>query len=101
MGNDEGTSSNAYIVKDGKVITRGLSNRSGGVHAPCAVSSGEKRVLRLKSGVYVHDAYAPMRPSTSANFVMPIVRLTTRVGGGQPGPVTRRLREMFLEEAMK
>ena len=39
--------------------------------------------------------------TSASNFVMPIVEIDNkRVGGGQPGPVTRKLRDMFLEEVM-
>ena len=39
--------------------------------------------------------------TSASNFVMPIVEIDNkRMGGGQPGPITRKLREMFLEEAM-
>jgi D-alanine transaminase len=39
--------------------------------------------------------------TSASNFVLPIVEIDQRrVGGGQPGPVTRKLREMFLEEVM-
>ena len=69
----EGTSSNAYIVKDGKVITRGLSNE---ILAGCT----RRSLFRLakEQGVEI-DGH--------------------RIGGGQPGPVVRKLREIFLKEA--
>ncbi len=100
----EGTSSNAYIVKNGKVITRGLSNS---ILAGCT----RRSLFRLakEQGVVVEE-----RPFTvdeacgadeafltsASNFVLPITEIDgQRIGGGQPGPVTRKLRKIFLEEA--
>jgi D-alanine transaminase len=102
----EGTSSNAYIVKDGKVITRGLSNSilAGCTRRALFRLAKEKGVTieeRLFTPDEAYDADEAFLTSAS-NFVMPIVEIDNkRVGGGQPGPITRRLREMFLEEAMK
>jgi D-alanine transaminase len=102
----EGTSSNAYIVRDGKVITRGLSNS---ILAGCT----RRAVFRLakENGVMIEErlftpeeAYGADEAflTSASNFVMPIVEIDgKRIGGGQPGPVTRKLREIFLEEAMK
>jgi D-alanine transaminase len=102
----EGTSSNAYIVKDGKVITRGLSNS---ILAGCT----RRSLFRLaqEHGVEIEErsftpeeAYAADEAflTSASQFVMPIVEIDGhRIGGGQPGPVVRKLREMFLEEAGK
>lgn len=100
----EGTSSNAYIVKDGKVITRGLSNE---ILAGCT----RRALFRLASetGVEIverkftpEEAYAADEAflTSASQFVMPIVEIDgKRIGGGQPGPVVRKLRELFLQEA--
>ena len=102
----EGTSSNAYIVKDGKVITRGLSNA---ILAGCT----RRALFRLakEHGMVIEErkftpeeAYAADEAflTSASQFVMPIVEIDGhRVGGGQPGPVVRKLRELFLEEAGK
>lgn len=100
----EGTSSNAYIVKDGKVITRGLSNE---ILAGCT----RRALFRLakEHGVEIEErkftpqeAYAADEAflTSASQFVMPIVDIDgRRIGGGQPGPVVRKLRELFLGEA--
>jgi len=102
----EGTSSNAYIVKDGKVITRPLSNS---ILAGCT----RRSLFRLakEHGVEIEErrftpeeAYAADEAflTSASQFVMPIVEIDgKRVGGGQPGPVTRKLRDLFLAEAGK
>jgi D-alanine transaminase len=102
----EGTSSNAYIVKDGKVITRGLSNS---ILAGCTRRSlfrlaKEHGVVIEERSFTIDEAYAADEAflTSASQFVMPIVEIDGhRIGGGQPGPVVRRLREMFLEEAGK
>lgn len=101
----EGTSSNAYIVKDGKVITRGLSNNilAGCTRRALFRLAKEKGVTLEERAFTPDEAYAADEAflTSASNFVMPIVEIDKkRVGGGQPGPVTRKLREMFLEEAM-
>ncbi len=100
----EGASSNAYIVKDGKVITRGLSNS---ILAGCT----RRSLLRLarEHGVEVEEraftadeAYGADEAflTSASQFVMPIVEIDgRRIGGGQPGPVARKLREIYLQEA--
>jgi D-alanine transaminase len=102
----EGTSSNAYIVKGNKVITRPLSNL---ILAGCT----RRALFRLAAehGVEVEErlftpeeAYAADEAflTSASQFVMPIVEIDGhRVGGGQVGPVVRKLRELFLEEATR
>jgi D-alanine transaminase len=102
----EGTSSNAYIVVGDKIITRPLSNR---ILAGCT----RRALFRLakEHGVLIEErlftpeeAYAADEAflSSASQFVMPITEIDGhRIGGGQPGPVVRRLREIFLEEAQR
>ena len=100
----EGTSSNAYIVKGNTIITRPLSNR---ILAGCT----RRALFRLSQehGVHIEERlFTPEEAyeadeaflTSASQFVMPIVEIDgKRVGGGQPGPVTRKLRALFLEEA--
>lgn len=102
----EGTSSNAYIVKDNTVITRGLSHE---ILAGCT----RRALFRLakEHGVNIverkftpDEAYGADEAflTSASNFVLPITEIDGhRIGGGQPGPVSRRLRELFLQEAVK
>ena len=101
----EGTSSNAYIIKDGKVITRGLSSR---ILAGCTRRSlfrlAKEHGIGIEERLFTADeAYAADEAflTSASNFVLPITEIDGhRIGGGQPGPVTRKLREIFLEEAV-
>ncbi len=101
----EGTSSNAYIVKDGKVVTRGLSNNilAGCTRRALFRLASEHNVVIEERSFTPEEAYDADEAflTSASNFVMPIVEIDgKRVGGGQPGPLTRKLREMFLEEIM-
>jgi D-alanine transaminase len=103
----EGTSNNAYIVTpDGAVVTRSLS---------AAILHGITRaaVLRLaaEAGLRVEErpftieeakAAAEAFVTAASAFVTPVVEIDGRpVGDGRPGPVTRRLRELYLAEARR
>ena len=100
----EGTSSNAYIVKGDTIITRPLSNRIlAGCTRRALFRLSQEHGVKIEERLFtVEEAYdADEAFLTSASqFVMPITEIDgKRVGGGQPGPVTRKLRELFLEEA--
>jgi D-alanine transaminase len=101
----EGTSSNAYIVKGDTIITRPLSNR---ILAGCtrralfrmAKEHGVKIEERLFTPQEAYEEADEAFLTSASQFVMPIVEIDGhRIGGGQPGPVVRKLRELFLEEA--
>lgn len=102
----EGTSSNAYIVKDGKVITRELSNS---ILAGCTRRSlfrlAQEHGIAIEERAFTpEEAYAADEAflTSASQFVMPIVEIDgKRIGGGQPGPVVRKLRELFLTEARR
>jgi D-alanine transaminase len=98
----EGTSSNAYIVKDGVIITRELSNSilAGVTRRVLFAIAAEKGVKIEERAFTPQEAYAADEAflTSASNFVLPIVEIDgKRIGGGQPGPVGRRLREMFLD----
>jgi D-alanine transaminase len=102
----EGTSSNAYIVKDGKVITRGLSNNIlAGCTRRALFRLAQEKGVTIEERLFTpEEAYGADEAflTSASNFVMPIVEIDNkRIGGGQPGPVSRTLRELFLEEALK
>ncbi|MFZ5672742.1 MAG: D-amino-acid transaminase [Pseudomonadota bacterium] len=102
----EGTSSNAYIVKDGKVITRPLSNS---ILAGCTRRSlfrmAKEEGVTIEERLFTpEEAYAADEAflTSASNFVLPIVEIDgKRIGGGQPGPVVRKLREIYLDEARR
>jgi D-alanine transaminase len=102
-GITEGTSNNAYIVKGNKIITRHLStNILHGItrasvlrFAAEAQFEVEERPFTIAEAQAADEAF-----STAASiFVMPVVQIDgTDVGNGKPGPVAKRLRELYLDE---
>jgi D-alanine transaminase len=100
----EGTSSNAYIVKNNTVITRPLSNRIlAGCTRRALMRLSQEHGVKIEERLFTPDeAYAADEAflTSASQFVMPITEIDgKRIGGGQPGPVARKLRELFLEEA--
>ena len=102
----EGTSNNAYIVKDGKIITRHLSNDilHGITRAAVLRFAKESQMVveeRSFSVAEAQDADEAFVTSASA-FVMPVVEIDGKsVGTGVPGSVAARLREIYLDESRK
>jgi D-alanine transaminase len=102
----EGTSSNAYIVVGNKIITRPLSNRIlAGCTRRALFRLAKEHKVEIEERLFTpEEAYAADEAflSSASQFVMPITEIDGhRIGGGQVGPVVRKLREIFLEEATK
>jgi len=102
----EGTSNNAYIVKNNTIITRGLSNDilHGITRAAVLRYANEARVKVEERNFTIDEAKdADEAFVTSAStFVMPVVQIDGQaVGTGTPGAVAARLREIYLEESLK
>ena len=102
----EGTSNNAYIVKGNRIITRHLSSdilhgitRTAVLRfAAEAQMEVEERPFTIDEAKAADEAF-----STAASiFVMPVVSIDgTDVGNGKPGPVAKRLREIYIDEMRK
>jgi D-alanine transaminase len=102
----EGTSSNAYIVVGNKIITRPLSNRIlAGCTRRALFRMASEHGVEIEERLFTPDeAYKADEAflTSASQFVMPITEIDGhRIGGGQVGPVVRKLRELFLEEATK
>jgi len=102
----EGTSNNAYIVKDGKIITRDLSHDIlHGITRKSVLACAKLLQMEVEERPFTLDeAYAADEAfSTSASgFTNPIVEIDGKsIGTGKPGPVGDRLRALYLEENMK
>ncbi|PIB23203.1 D-amino acid aminotransferase [Amylibacter kogurei] len=102
----EGTSNNAYIVKDGVIITRHLGNEilSGITRAAVlrfakeAQMKVEERSFTISEAQDADEAFV----TSASTFVMPVVEIDgTAVGTGNVGPVASRLREIYLDEMRK
>ena len=102
----EGYSNNAYIVKDGKIITRALSHDIlHGITRAAVVRLAREAQLEVVERSFTPEEAkgADEAFSTSASaFVMPVVEIDgVALGDGTPGPVSRRLREIYLDEMQK
>ena len=102
----EGTSNNAYIVKNGQIITRALSNDIlHGITRSAVLRFAEEAQMELveRNFTIVEAQSADEAFITSAStFVMPVVEIDGQtLGAGMPGPIAARLREIYLEESLK
>ena len=102
----EGSSNNVYIVKNGKIITRQLSNdilhgitrASLLKYAAESQMEVEERLFTIEEAQGADEAFY----TSASAFVMPVVEVDgVAVGSGKPGPVATRLREIYLEESRK
>ena len=102
----EGTSNNAYIVKNGQIITRALSNDIlHGITRSAVLRFAEEAQMELVERNFTIDEAQSADEAfvTSAStFVMPVVEIDGQtLGAGMPGPIAARLREVYLEESLK
>ncbi len=102
----EGTSNNAYIVKNGKIITRELSSdilhgitRAAVLrYAREAQMEVEERSFSIEEAQGADEAFV----TSASAFIMPVVEIDgVKLGDGTPGKVAPRLREIYLEESRK
>ena len=102
----EGTSNNAYIVKGGRIITRNLSNdilhgitRAAVLRfAREAQMEVEERPFTIEEAKGADEAFI----TSASTFVYPVVEIDgASLGDGTPGPVAKRLREIYLDESVK
>ena len=101
----EGSSSTAFIVsRDRKLVTRPLSTAllPGITRASVLKLAAEADLTieeRLISVAEAHEAAEAFYTSASS-FVMPVIEIDGRsIGEGKPGPLTKRLRELYLDLA--
>jgi D-alanine transaminase len=101
----EGSSSTAFIItKDGRIVTRPLSNAIlPGITRRSVMRLAQENGLKVEERLFTvdeaHEAAEAFLTSASS-FVMPIVAIDGRpVGNGRPGALTRRLRQLYLDMA--
>ncbi len=101
----EGTSNNAYIVTaDGTIVTRNLSNSilHGITRASVlqlareAQMKVEERPFTIEEAQQASEAFI----TAASTFVCPVVEIDgAKIGEGTPGPVAKRLREIYIANA--
>ncbi len=104
---NEGTSNNAYIItKEGTIVTRHLSNSI--LHGitrkavlKVAAEAGmnvEERPFSIEEAQQAAEAFV----TAATTFVCPVVEIDgVPLSGGKPGPMVKRLRELYVEEGRK
>lgn len=102
----EGTSNNAYIIKDGKIITRHLGNEilHGITRAAVLRFAREAQMVVEERAFTIDEVKAADEAfiTSASTFVMPVVEIDgDAIGSGTPGPVASRLREIYLDESRK
>jgi D-alanine transaminase len=101
----EGTSNNAYIVtRDGTIVTRQLSHDilHGITRASVMKLAAEAQLKVIERPFTIAEAQdaAEAFSTAASSFVCPVVEIDgVRLGDGTPGPVTKRLREIYVANA--
>jgi D-alanine transaminase len=104
---NEGTSNNAWIVTaEGTLVTRQLSNDilHGITRAAVIAYAREAQVKVEERPFSVAEARGAAEAfiTAASTFVCPVVEIDgVALGGGRPGPVARRLREIYLAESRR
>jgi len=100
----EGTSSNAFIVRDRQIWTRPLSQDilPGVTRAAVMQCAEELNLTVMESAFTVAQALAADEAyiTSATQLVMPVIELDGHtIGAGVAGPITTRLRSIYLEIA--
>lgn len=101
----EGTSTNAFIVTmEGTLVTRDLSTDIlHGITRSAVLRLAEEAELPIEERSFTpQEAYdaAEVFATGSSFFVLPVVEIDGHIISNRaPGPLTNRLREMYIEMA--
>ncbi len=101
----EGTSNNAYIVTgEGVIVTRDLSNAIlHGITRAAVLACAREAQMRVEERPFTLEeakGAAEAFITAASAFVTPVVEIDgVALGDGRPGPVARRLREIYLAES--
>ncbi len=102
----EGTSNNAWIVTaEGTIVTRQLSNDilHGITRAAVLRLAAEAQIKVEERPFTIEEAQSAAEAfyTSASAFVTPVVEIDGHaIGAGVPGPIARRLREIYIAEAL-
>ena len=101
----EGTSSSALIVRDNVLITRHLGSEIlPGIRRQTILQLAGTHHIKVEERPFTiaEAAAADEAMMTSASIsILPVVRIDGRpIGTGKPGPVYKKLRKLYLENAL-
>jgi D-alanine transaminase len=103
----EGSSTNAWIVTaDGKLVTRDAGAAIlNGITRQRVIKLLENQGIAFEQRAFSREEALAAREaflSSSSSFVLPITKIDGHaVGEGKPGPVTRRLRDVYVAAALE
>jgi len=102
----EGVTSSAYIVSDGRVITRPLSNLIlPGIRRRTLLEIAEQAGIEIEERPFtVAEAFAADEAfiSSATTIVMPVVSIDgQQIADGTPGPITLKLRTLYKARMLK
>jgi D-alanine transaminase len=106
----EGGSSTVFIVKgegaSARIVTRGNSQKIlPGCTRRALMDLAKETGIEIEERPFtLEEAYAAKEAfiTSATSFVMPVTEIDGRaIGGGQVGPVARRLRELYVEHARR
>jgi D-alanine transaminase len=102
----EESSASTYIVKGNVLITRPVSNAIlAGITRKAVLALLQQTDVTLDERMFTpEDTYGADEAlvTSASSFVMPIIEIDGKtIGTGRPGPVTNRLRELYIEAALK
>ncbi|HEV7874374.1 MAG TPA: D-amino-acid transaminase, partial [Enterovirga sp.] len=103
----EGSSSTAFIItKERRVVTRPLSHAIlPGITRLAVMQLAREADLAIEERLFsVEEAHAAQEAfyTSATSLVMPVVSIDHQpVGDGKPGPLVRRLRQLYLAMATK
>jgi D-alanine transaminase len=101
----EGTSQNAHIVtKEGVLITHPLDNNVlHGITQATMLELARRGVVQIETRSFTVDeakGAAEAMVTAASAFVLPVTRIDgVQIGDGRCGPVTRKLRETYIDFA--
>lgn len=102
----EGTSNNAYIVtQDGTIVTRQLSNDIlHGITRKAVLRLAQEAQIKVEERPFTAEEASNAKEAfitSASSFVTPVVKFNgTVIGDGTPGPMAKRLRELYISEAL-
>ena len=103
----EGSSNNAFIIDaEGTLVTRQLGNEIlAGITRRAVLKLAEEQQIKIDQRPFsIEEACNAQEAfiTSATTFVMPVVSINgNAVGDGRPGRLTRRLRELYIETAIK
>jgi D-alanine transaminase len=100
----EGTSNNAYIVRNGTIVTRQLGHEIlHGITRAAVLKLAAEAQMRVEERPFtIAEAQGADEAfiTSASQFVCPVVEIDgALLGQGRPGPIARRLREIYVEHA--